>query len=319
MAGEISIQLLRQFIVVAEELHFTRAAARLYLAQQALSRDVNRLESQLGVALFTRTTRRVALTPDGERLLPRAQQLVAQHDQLLRDIQREPRPLLVDVVGERRTPAIVLDRIRGRSPAAQLVARFGGGLGLTLPSLLAGQIDVAFGRAAALGQQLPSHLTVHLIRLEPLGLLVPDDHPYASRPGLPLAELRGATLDIGGDDAAPEWIDAGRQLARDHGIRAAPSHPHVVGPEETARHLRDQGLPILTHIDGPDIPGAAVRPLAEPRPLYPWAMVHRRDLRHPALEALRQAAEELAHEHGWLRRPTGSWLPEPERAAVVDT
>ncbi|CAM5666761.1 HTH-type transcriptional regulator PgrR [Streptomyces glaucescens] len=68
----IEPRLLRAFVTVAEELHFTRAAARLYVAQQALSRDVRRLERELGAELFVRTTRQVTLTGDGRRLLPYA-------------------------------------------------------------------------------------------------------------------------------------------------------------------------------------------------------------------------------------------------------
>ncbi|RSS82667.1 LysR family transcriptional regulator, partial [Streptomyces sp. WAC02707] len=75
-------RLLRAFTAVAEELHFTRAAARLYVAQQALSRDVRRLERELGAELFVRTTRQVSLTPDGERLLPYARRVLAAHDEL---------------------------------------------------------------------------------------------------------------------------------------------------------------------------------------------------------------------------------------------
>ena len=66
---DIDVRSLRYFVAVAEELSFTRAATRLFVAQQAISRDIRRLEDQLGTRLFARNTRRVTLTPDGERLL----------------------------------------------------------------------------------------------------------------------------------------------------------------------------------------------------------------------------------------------------------
>ena len=67
---------LRHFVAVAEELNFTRAAGRLYLAQQALSASIRQLERELGEPLFVRDTRRVSLTPAGETLLPRARRLL---------------------------------------------------------------------------------------------------------------------------------------------------------------------------------------------------------------------------------------------------
>ncbi|NED85970.1 LysR family transcriptional regulator, partial [Streptomyces sp. SID11233] len=73
---------MRAFLAVADELHFTRAAARLYLAQQALSRDVRRLERELGAQLFVRSTRSVSLTPEGELLVPLARRLLDAHDAL---------------------------------------------------------------------------------------------------------------------------------------------------------------------------------------------------------------------------------------------
>ena len=68
---------MRYFLAVADELNFTRAAERLHLAQQALSASIRRLEEQLGVALFVRSTRKVELTAAGEVLVEGARAVVA--------------------------------------------------------------------------------------------------------------------------------------------------------------------------------------------------------------------------------------------------
>ena len=68
---------LRYFLAVAEELNFTRAAERLHLAQQALSSAIRNLEADLGVQLFTRSTRHVALTAAGEALVSGARHALA--------------------------------------------------------------------------------------------------------------------------------------------------------------------------------------------------------------------------------------------------
>ena len=69
----VDLRRLRYFAAVAEELSFSRAADRLGVSQQAMSRQIRCLEDQVGRSLFFRTTRRVELTAAGRALLPRAQ------------------------------------------------------------------------------------------------------------------------------------------------------------------------------------------------------------------------------------------------------
>ena len=117
-ATNFEIRSLRYFVAAAEELNFTRAAARLYVAQQALSREIQRLESRLGVSLFRRTTRRVTLTLDGERLLGRARDLVAAHDAVWAEVHASvTQPTVVDLMSEGRlTASRILAHARAQTP-----------------------------------------------------------------------------------------------------------------------------------------------------------------------------------------------------------
>ena len=73
----MELRQLRYLVTLADERHFTRAAARLHIAQPALSQQVRRLEDEVGIALVDRTTRHVSLTPAGERLVERARRALA--------------------------------------------------------------------------------------------------------------------------------------------------------------------------------------------------------------------------------------------------
>jgi DNA-binding transcriptional LysR family regulator len=82
---------LRYFVAVAEELHFTRAAERLYIAQPALSEQIRRLEDEVGTELLRRTTRKVELTPAGKEFLAHARRILAEADDALADALRAAR------------------------------------------------------------------------------------------------------------------------------------------------------------------------------------------------------------------------------------
>ncbi|MFE2278339.1 LysR family transcriptional regulator [Streptomyces sp. NPDC059454] len=306
-------RLLRAFVTVAEELHFTRAAARLYVAQQALSRDVRRLERELGGELFVRTTRQVTLTADGERLLPYARAVLQAQDDLLAAA-GQARPLLVDLNSPGlRTARRVLHRARELAPGHELMARYESGLTWAAGELLAGRLDASFGRFAGLAPALRAGLGQQPVRHEPMAVVLPEDHPLAALTEVPLAALAGETVYAGaGNPRTPEWTDLARSLFEGRGIALAPPAPLAVGEEEFQRIMSRTRHPILAVVDFPPLPSTVLRPLVDPIPLSPVSLVWRKGMVHPALDTLRRAAAEIAAEEGWLRRPVEGWLPDPD-------
>lgn len=316
---DLDPKLLRSFVTVAAELHFTRAATRLYLTQQAVSRHIRRLEDDLGVALFDRTSRQVALTAAGRRLLPRARQLLDLHDRLVAETRGHTRPLLVDGLAEGLTPTLLVEEAREAAPQIEFLSRFSGGVAVALTRLLGRELDVVFGRSEGGRRSFEDHLLVRrLVRLEPLGLLLPEDHPFANRSAVPAELLDATQIDISaGNQAAPEWIDLAEGFLRLIGAEPSPPHAPAVSAHETARHLRAHGRPILAMTQSTPVEGASLRPITDPVPLYPWAMIHHKDLDHQGLEHLHSAIDEAIERWGWLQRPPDSWVP-PADGAVFD-
>ncbi|RRR75861.1 LysR family transcriptional regulator [Streptomyces sp. RP5T] len=308
-------RLLRAFLVVAEELHFTRAAARLYIAQQALSRDVRRLERELGTELFVRTTRQVTLTADGERLVPYARRALDAQDDLLAAF-TQARPLLVDLnFPDQATARAVLLRARELAPDQELMARYESGLTGAAGELLAGRLDASFGRFAGLDPALRAGLDHQPVRYERMAVVLPEDHRLAPLERVPLAALEGETVYAGaGNPRTVEWTDLARRLFEGRGIRLAPPAPLAIGDEEFQRIMAKIRNPVLAVMDFPPMPATVLRPLVDPVPLSPVSLVWRRGLVHPAFDALRRAAIELSVEHGWLRRPSNGWVPATDEA-----
>ncbi|MFD0315324.1 LysR family transcriptional regulator [Streptomyces flavalbus] len=310
MPAHIDPRLLRAFVAVAEELHFTRAAARLFIAQQALSRDVRRLERELRAELFLRTTRQVTLTADGERLLPYARRALQAQDDLVAAF-GQARPLLVDLNSPGlHTHRRVLHLARELAPEVELMARFESGLTGAAGELIAGRLDASFGRYAGLDPALRAQLDQVPVRLEPMAVMLPEGHRLAARAAVPLAALAGEVVYAGaGNPRTPEWTDLAHHLFEGRGIEVAPPFPLAVGEEEFQRLMAKTRTPVLAVVGFPAMPGTVVRPLVDPVPLSPVSLVWRKGLVHPGLDALRRAAAQLAAGEGWLRRPTDGWIP----------
>ncbi|RII19827.1 Hca operon transcriptional activator [Streptomyces sp. YIM 130001] len=311
MRQDIEPRLLRAFAAVADELHFTRAAARLYVAQQALSRDVRRLEREVGAELFVRTTRQVVLTAEGERLLPYARRVLEAQDELLAAAAAgHARPLLVDLNSPGLACGRVLDRARELAPECELMARYESGLTWAAGEIVAGRLDASFGRYAGLEPSLRDRLDHRPVRYEPMAVVLPEDHRLAGHARVPLAELAGETVYAGaGNPRTLEWTDLAHRLFDGRGIEVAEPAPLAVGADEFRRIMAKTRTPVLAVVDFPAMPGTVLRPLVEPIPLSPVSLVWRRGHQHPGIDALRLATRQLAQEERWLEAPVGSWIP----------
>ncbi|WP_329121981.1 LysR family transcriptional regulator [Streptomyces sp. NBC_01465] len=314
MPHDIDPRLLRAFLAVAEDLHFTRAAARLYVAQQALSRDIQRLERELGCVLFVRTTRQVSLTEDGLRLLPYARRVLGAYDELSAAWADGVRPLLVDVGAPVGTAFELLQHVRELAPGLEFVARFHSGLTGAAAEIAAGRLDVSAGRIAGLPEALRGALEHRPLRYERMAVLLPDGHPLAALEQVPLGALSGETLyAAAGNPATAEWTDLAERLFDGRGILLAAPYPEIDGAEEFVRVIRKRGWSVLASTEFIAVEGMVLRPLVDPVPLSPISLVWRKGLRHPALDAIREAADALVAERGWLKRPPGAWIPVVDR------
>jgi len=185
----IDLRAWRQFLAVAEELHFGRAALRLHMTQPPVTQAIAQLEKTLGIVLFDRTRRRVALTPAGEALLPdvrdlleRAQALPARARAAAAGEIGRVRLAFVSTIGFEHLPQWVREfRVLCPEVALELVEATGD---VQLDALARGELD------AGLMLHSPGFAPPGLERLqvaqEPLVLALPAAHALASaaRPGL---------------------------------------------------------------------------------------------------------------------------------------
>lgn len=185
---DLDLRLVRAFVAVADERHFGRAARHLHVAQPAVSRQVRRLEAQLGTRLLERTSRSVGLTADGAAFLADARALLGSADAALRRL-REARVLTVGFLpGIVPTPAVRV--LRERHPGVRVDVR-------SLASsdqagaLREGRVDVCLGRLPLEGGD---GLCVESLYDEPRIALLPLDHRLAGRPGVGVAELAGEPM-----------------------------------------------------------------------------------------------------------------------------
>lgn len=183
---------MRYVVAVAETSNFTRAAERCHVVQSALSHQVKRLEDELGVALFARTSRRVRLTPAGEAFLPAArlclesaERAAAEASATIGRIQGRLNVGVIPTVAAVDVPA-ALRELRRRHPQVRVGLRTGASNDL-VAGIVAGDLDVAF--LGLPGTKAPAGVQSHELARERLVAVLPPDHHLAGRKRLRLADL----------------------------------------------------------------------------------------------------------------------------------
>ncbi|MFI7272567.1 LysR family transcriptional regulator [Streptomyces sp. NPDC049879] len=286
---------LRYFVTVAEELHFTRAAERLYVSQPALSKQIRALERQLGAPLFTRGRGDVRLTPVGTALLPHARRVLADWDagrSAVAAALAEQRATLV--IGMSTSPGrggllpAVRSRFTAAAPGAGLRLRQVGWEDPTA-GLADGSSDLAY---VWLPLPEPARYGWLVVAEEQRFVALPQAHPLAAGERVSMADLLDEPFL-----ALPEEAGALREhwLAPEaRGGRPVRIGAVVSGPDETYEALVDgRGVVLLAEGNAPLLArdGVAVRPvegLSPSRLALAWRADDTRPLVRRYAEACRQ-------------------------------
>jgi len=193
-------KLIRVFLVLAEELSFSRAAVQLNVAQPWISERIRRLEEHAGVRLFHRTSRTVELSAEGLAFLPRAKAIIDtlnQAESALRVLRGAGASKIslgsfsyYNHYPERR---ILVDRFMKLSPNVRLDIRWGSA-DEVLPPLLNGETDLVFSSINSVDNHTLLESTPVCTRT---GLvMVPREHPFAGRDAIDLEELAGCRVAV---------------------------------------------------------------------------------------------------------------------------
>jgi LysR family transcriptional activator of glutamate synthase operon len=297
----MDLRQLRYLVAVADERHFTRAAAREHVAQPALSQQIRRLEAEVGLALVQRTTRRVALTEAGEVLVARARRALVEVDAAWAE--------LGDLAGV-RTGHLTIGAITTTGPVdlSQLLASFHAlhpAVDLTIREqsseelaemLRLDELHVAF---LSVTERIKSHgLELHRLVTESLVALLPPDHRLSRRRRVRMAELADGPFISFREGARL------RELLMSAACEAG-FEPHIALESIDSRRIRGLvsrglGVAIVPRSDAVG-PGAevAVATLVEPSLTRDVTLAWRAERRHsPAAAAFLDLARSMFEPKG---------------------
>jgi DNA-binding transcriptional LysR family regulator len=288
----MDLPLLRAFVVLAEELHFGRAALRLGLSQPQVSRRVRALEDELGIELFVRTPRHTALTETGRRLLEDAQETLAAADRLQARARaaagtpagRVAVGFVWSTLGAYLAPLVAATP--ARHPDIELSVSQKRFVEI-VPALRRSDVDLVVGRTLLeRGEMIEI-----LLRREPAFLAVPRSHPFAHRATVRWTDLEGEPMIALARALAPSLFDAVLRTARERGFEPIVAREAQSPAEALALVSAGLGVYRLPSSAAPPHPGIVYCELEDlPSRLV---MLRRPEPPPPAVAAVAQLIQDL--------------------------
>jgi DNA-binding transcriptional LysR family regulator len=276
---------LRYFTTLAEELHYGRAAERLFIAQPALSKQIAALERELGVSLFDRSRRRVDLTSSGKLLLPEAQRLVelskrfVEHGRRIRHGQVGTLRVGYTATVAEAMLSELLHAHHERCPDV-LWSVHERSSQRALDDLRDGIFDAVFLRSTT----SPDDLDVITVREEPAVLAVPIGHAMAAVDRVRFADLRDQPLVMMTRQVEPQAYDHAIAICAAAGF--SPGVVHEADSVQTSLSMVASGLGLAVVTSSAQHcarAGVVYRPLVDPTPTVTLCLAYPRHRISPAL------------------------------------
>lgn len=292
----IDIRHLKYFIAVAEELNISHAALRLRISQPPLTRQIQQLEQELGVALLTRAQRGVELTHAGEMFLEEARNILSLMEQTIERTKRVSQGKLgrldIGIFGSGILWAIpeLLNLFRHTHPDVKVVLHTMSKKA-QIEALRQKRIMIGFHRMPLIFPDIENRL----ITSEPLYLAINEDHPLSRQEAISFGELAKHSLVLFPTGSRPNFIDRVTELCRERGF--APEISQVVGDAVTGIALVGAGFGMtlvpesVTRIV---LPRVVYRPFSDaPTANIDLSCAYRRDDQSALLQAFLAAIEKF--------------------------
>lgn len=242
----MELRQLRYFMILAEELHFRRAAEKLFIVQPALSKQIKSLEEELGVTLFERNRRKVQLTPAGKYFRQEIDSVLSHLEQVSNRVRLvkdgQGGEIRIGYVGSCIHTFLpgVISTLHDRYPEIHLYLDE-----MTthaqLRSLQQGELDVAFCR----NPDLTSRYSGQLVFQETFSVILPEDHPIEASNFSSMLQLEKEPFILPKQGDGDNYYKLQLSICEDAGFTPVIAHETVHG--HTALNLVDQqfGISIL--------------------------------------------------------------------------